>query len=407
MLSMRRSRLTSVVSLAVLAAILAGVAAAQEAYLYDYVPGSGVYVYDASSTGKLTPLAASPFHPKGQMVGTNGQYFVTADSTYIYAYKVGSAGGISTLVDKIDSQLYTGSECGTIGYANAPAGEFDHTGQMIYIMLSGSQNQNGYVACQGLQTYEISTAGVIHFKGSSNSNWYGAYAGNLPTVTGNEAFAYNFNYSQQGDGPCGPTYLDLYQSDSARVLLYQNEYTTDLPPTPPSQYSSTWVLQSMSPDPTNHYAMAMFATTDFNCQDAPNFGPGKLASYTVDSQGNLTTTNTYSTMATTPNGILPYFIKLDPSGKLLAVAVGTGVAFYRFNGANPITPITGIIGTSGQIVRMSWDADDHLYAQNGASGKVHVYAVTTTGAKELSGSPTVIPQSAQYAVPSRIIVRTK
>jgi hypothetical protein len=31
-------------------------------------------------------------------------------------------------------------------------------------------------------------------------------------------------------------------------------------------------------------------------------------------------------------------MKLDPTGKILAVATGTGIAFYHFNGADPITP---------------------------------------------------------------------
>jgi len=99
---------------------------------------------------------------------------------------------------------------------------------------------------------------------------------------------------------------------------------------------------------------------------------------------------------------------LDPTGKILAVATGTGVQFFHFNGASPITTFTGVIGVSGYITHMSWDSDGHLYAQNGASGKMHVYEVSTKSAKELSGSPTLIPIGTVYGNPvSSFVVRSK
>jgi hypothetical protein len=63
------------------------------------------------------------------------------------------------------------------------------------------------------------------------------------------------------------------------------------------------------------------------------------------------------------------------------------VQFFHFNGAAPITKFTGIIGTSGGIASMAWDKYNHLYAWNGASGKLHVYTVTTTSVVEAAGSP--------------------
>ena len=112
----------------------------------------------------------------------------------------------------------------------------------------------------------------------------------------------------------------------------------------------------------------------------------QIASYTIGKDGNLSTTNTWQDMATFANGSMNE-MKMAPSGKLLAVSVQTGVQFYHFNGAKPITEFTGVIGTSGFITTMAWDTDNHLYAINGATGRLHIYEATPTSVKEVSGSP--------------------
>ena len=67
--------------------------------------------------------------------------------------------------------------------------------------------------------------------------------------------------------------------------------------------------------------------------------------------------------------------------------IGTGIQFFHFNGAKPVTEFTGIIGFSGYITAMQWDKSNHLYAINGASGNVHVYTATSTSVVEAPGSP--------------------
>jgi small-conductance mechanosensitive channel len=95
-------------------------------------------------------------------------------------------------------------------------------------------------------------------------------------------------------------------------------------------------------------------------------------------------------------------MKMDPTGKYLAIATGPGVQLYHFNGAKPITSFTGVIGTSGSISQIAWDTSGHLYALN-TSGKVHVYTVTSTSVKEVAGSPYVIPNGTQATA---LIVRS-
>ena len=81
-----------------------GTAIAQEAYVYDYIPNKGVYVYDASSTGKLTPIKGSPFKPAGQMVGTNGR--LSHDSRQVHLNHGASAG-----VARNVGCLYPATQC--------------------------------------------------------------------------------------------------------------------------------------------------------------------------------------------------------------------------------------------------------------------------------------------------------
>ena len=363
---------------------------AQEAYVYDNT-AKGTYLYDASSTGKLTLVSGSPFKTIGTMIGTNGKFLVTADATVVYAYAVGSNGAIGKLVSKINTQLYSGYQCGTIGGLGLVlgAGEFDHTGANIYIPLTGAEDGN---ACDSLQTYGISTTGFLTFKGATEYNQDNngtTGAPSLPIITGNGKFAYGSQGTVFNES-CGPS-IDTYAAESGGVLGYQTESEGPLPALPPGIGYGGWVfLGAMTDDPTDHLAMAMYTTTDFDCEDSPTLGPPQLASATVNSQGVIASTNTYENMPTLAGNGYPASMVLDYTGKILAVATGTGVQFFHFNGASPITKFTGIIGVSGHITHMSWDKYGHLYAQN-SSGKMHVYAVTTTSVKELSGSPTVIP----------------
>ncbi|HXP09465.1 MAG TPA: hypothetical protein VN828_13250, partial [Acidobacteriaceae bacterium] len=74
-----------------IAALCTGTASAQIAYVY--IPdGTSTYAYDVSSTGKLKAIAGSPFPTTGDLVGSNGSYFLTVDSDSVYSYAIASNG---------------------------------------------------------------------------------------------------------------------------------------------------------------------------------------------------------------------------------------------------------------------------------------------------------------------------
>jgi hypothetical protein len=404
--------------IATLTMLSAATALAQEAYVYDSLPYGGIFAYAAASDGKLTLIEGSPFNVNGQsMIGTNGSYIVTADIANLYSYAVEPNGAVGKQISRIVPEKYDGGECGILpnpGQYPGGIAEFDHTGENIYLHLTGAAGQqypDG--ACDAIQTYGISKSGVLTFKGNTylNVNSSALFTADLPTLTGNGKVGFGFEYNEENGDLCNGTTLNVFTVDSGGVVDY-NPNVEPFPPAAPAPPSgSTWLLQAKTDDPADHIVLAMNSTSDPDCEDSPTFGPTKLVSYTADSQGHLATTNTYKDAPSLPGEDSTFLMKLDPTGKILAVATGTGVAFYRFNGTSPLTPITGIIGTSGAITLMNWDDDDHLYAQNEESGRLHVYAVTTTSARELSGSPTVLPYTYFANAPdqpnSAIFVRTR
>jgi hypothetical protein len=179
-----------------------------------------------------------------------------------------------------------------------------------------------------------------------------------------------------GIGTLSP-YGSHRESDGA--LQTWNFSVTD--PTGP-QPGQNYEHYLMTEDPTNHIAMSLlgsFSPNDFY-----------LASYTVDDQGDLASTNTYENMPS-PTGF-PLRMNMSPSGKLLAVGSQAyrsspgGLQVFHFNGAEPITPYSAVL-TSVPIDQIHWDKDNHLYALSYSKNQLFVYTITPTTIKEAPGSP--------------------
>jgi hypothetical protein len=346
---------------------------------FVYAPtANGVYAYESSSAGKLTPIKGSPFtQVSGSSVGGNGSYFLSLAPAFLHSYKVSSTGAIGDQVSEIDTQSYTDAQCGS-----AFAAKLDHTGQYVYVLLNGS-NDNDRIGCDALQTYEISKTGVLTFKGATNLG--NTYPG-LPSIAGKDIFSYTFILSPS---TCQPVLQPLKRESTGVIQPIVVEHND---PTPEPNVWDGYLLSGyLTNDPTDHMAMALRPTVGDACQA----GKYQLASYTVGSQGNLTSTNTWENMPTLAGQINA--ILMSPAGKYLAVATGPGVQVFHFNGASPITPFSGMVGTSGSIVHLGWDVWSHLYAWN-VSNKLHVYDVTSSGVKEASGSPYVIPVAVNESI---------
>jgi hypothetical protein len=339
--------------------------AAASPVAYVYVGTSkGVDLYDAASDGKLTLVKGSPFQTRGLAIGSNGKYFISLGTYYVHSYPVSSAGAIGKQVSTIDTQSYYGNgQCGsnnlgTIGLAN-----LNHTGQNLYVLFP---NENGNCDA-AIQTYNISKSGDLTFDGGIMT---GTNAGSglfqAPSIIGNDTFAY-----AAGDfGCCGlPPGWSGYKTASNGEM--QNwAYNLSAP--------NGYVPFYVTADPTNHLA----AIVAYNYGE-DSYDPAQLASYTVDSMGNLSTTSTAENMPYPQ--VNPSILNMSPSGKLLAVG-GYGLQVFHFNGAEPITPYSSVL-TTAVINQLHWDNDNHLYALSEAqTSSALTWSATDATQVKITGS---------------------
>jgi hypothetical protein len=127
--------------------------------------------------------------------------------------------------------------------------------------------------------------------------------------------------------------------------------------------------------------------------------PARLAVYSVDASGNLTTKSTATNMPRAGVGGVSAMAASAP-GNLLAVAGEGGLQIFHFNGSNPITPYTGLLATHS-IQQILWDTHDHLYGISPSSGRLYAFKITTTGHKQAAGSPYSVPNPVATTVLSK------
>lgn len=365
-------------SLAVVSALaLVPQASAQSTSAHVYVQVGGqagsVYGYNASSSGQLSPIPGSPFNLGTQIIDSSKSQFITLGHTLLHSYAVASNGAIGSQLSQIPVVDYAGSSCG--GSQPMAAGAvLDHTGKYVYVMFDP-------FGCTAYQSYIISSGGSFTFDGDteepqtlSGSDLENYFIG-LPSILGKETFA----YSSYPNPNMGEKLLGFRRQSSGTLELMQFNETDP---------SVNGFPDVHDPDasPTGNYIVAQLNPND----NIPTY----LASYTVDSQGNLSTTNTLSNMPTSTliNGDFstpPYSRRsnstFSPSGNLFVLYGGAGqqgsaengIEIYNFNGANPLTLRSKLL-TGTPINQVAWDSGNHLYAISTAENKLYIFTVTST-----------------------------
>jgi hypothetical protein len=350
-------------------------AAAPVAYVYVQTT-KGVNLYDAAADGKLTLVEGSPFRTAGEMIGSNGKYFIALGTYDVHSYAVEANGAIGQLVSTVGSLDYDGAQCGKIEGANGVGTHgafFDHAGQNVYVLLDSQ--------CTALQTFNIAMAsGDLRFHGAAITGGNaGSGLSGLPSIIGNDTFA----YAAVDFGCCGspPGWAGFLRNVNGRIenLTFNLGFGSGL--NDPFGY----VPYLVTADPTNHLA----AVVSYNTGES-EYGSPQLASYTVDSKGDLSTTSTRKNMPYSK--IYPTSLNISPSGKLLAVAgwsndgddTPPGLQIFHFNAAEPVTPYSDVL-TRSVIYQIQWDYNNHLYALGGQG--LYVYTITPTSISEAPGSP--------------------
>ncbi len=356
----------------VLISSLAGVQSAKAqstpstaAHIYIQIqgPAGAVYGFNASSTGQLSAISGAPSKPAGQIVGSTPSKFFTLGDENLHSYSLTSNGAIGSQFGQVPVLDYAGGNCGS-GASGGDGAALDHTGKFIYVML-----QNGSNNCAAYQTYAITSAGYFDFTGDTEKTWTSEEAGNytgfgLPSITGNESFAYSdYDYINAGAVITG------FQRESSGTLELIQFHETD--PTLNGDYYSANIPDA---SPAGNYVVLQLHPADG--------GSTQLGSYTVDSQGNITSTNTSANMPTT--SFINPGTTFSPSGKLfVAYANGTktngksGIEIYNFNGAAPLSLFKTVL-TGTPIDQVAWDSSNHMYAISKSAGKLYVFTVTST-----------------------------
>ncbi len=363
---------------------------------YVYVQTSkGVNLYDVSAAGKLTLVKGSPFTTEGRMGGSNGKYLVTVGTDYIHAYAVASNGAIGKQASEIDTENYSGSECGNNTGSQAV---LDHTGQNLYLMKINDQ-------CMAQQTFDITKgSGALKFSGAAVVSDFPADALEVGdcctplTITGNDAYGYVV--SEAGDNWNSSVLGFARESNGTFASRSFNEID---PAAQPGQGLPYYPPIAVAADPSGHLAALIYGAVNGR-------SVLQLASYTVDGKGDITSTNTWKNMPTVATGssLLPddfgSVLSMSPSGKLLAVKIQPdcqscdtpwGFQVFHFNGAAPATSYSRVLLPNVIFSQMAWDNSNHLYALGAEIGelqtlKLYVYTVTPTAINEAPGSPYTI-----------------
>jgi hypothetical protein len=324
-------------------------------------PSSGVTQingYAAAANGALTKIPGTPLSSPVSYVAVNGKWLFGTDGMNIDTFSIAADGSLAQV-----QSLSVEPEGGLVNLF------LDHTGASLYTDYYTTNNEYmayGIDNSNGALTYIDNVMGGPGF-------------GYVASFVGDDEFAYEASCYQ-----FTPEIYGVQRSSSGAITMLD---VNSVYPTAPS--GDFWCPWSAAADPTNHLAVAM---QPLNGNWFPE-GPYQLATYTVDSAGQLSTTSTYENMPTTEAGgaygsntsyLNDYW--MSPSGKFLAVAGTSGLQVFHFNGANPITKYTGLL-VSKDVDQVFWDNSNHLYAIGREAGKLWVFTVTATSVKQAPGSP--------------------
>ena len=353
-------------------------------------------------------MPGSPFNQDVGSIAATNAYLLASTNTGsdINTYTIGSNGALtlgpqfdySQIGAQIASQVASQQHAQTGAPCGMGVDTFDRTGQSLYaeVLCVNGTNPIDLIASFAFD----SSNGTLSYLGDAGTG----VTFNFPAlpVLGNDEYAY-----QNGNDGCGtfPGGFYSFSRSSSGLLTQISSKSPTEPPTPAGATAGAgpfgYVAGALATDNTNHAAILVDPCFFLNGANPPL----QLAAYTANSDGSLTTTDTYATMPSTP--VNPNVLTMSPSGTLLAVGGNGGVQIFHFNGSSSITGFTGVL-TTDFIDWMAWDNSNHLYAlqypnyfSNSRTGNLHVFTVTASGATEAPGSPYSIQTPLDLAVSSQ------
>jgi len=354
-----------------------------QAVAYVYVAGATeISGYSAAASGRLTPIPGLPIPASVSHLSTTSKtvYGPGTDNKNIYSFNIGP-GGLLVPGPVTDAQQYNTNGCpGKLGTT-----QIDYAGKNLYSLVIDIDCANGV----GTHVYPILKSGAL----GEGIGWYTQieHAGppNPIRLLGNDQFAFITGCSNDGS-EFDPTTLIYHAGNTVSPggLVPDGQYHGAPEPSDPDDFFCPSMLAG---DPSNHLA---YAFRKYYPNLAELSTPYYMASYTVDTAGNLSTESNYTNMPAANIGTLSS-MSISPSGKLLAVAGSYGFELFNFDGGNPITKIGSLVD-SGPVTEVAWDKAGHLYVL--ADSSLFVYTASSTGVKQVPGSPYTLSGSGPYSI---------
>ena len=346
---------------------------------FIYVAGpQNLLGFAAAADGTLTPVPGSPYALSEATVAVTGSYLFGErfDGSHVDAFHIKPDGSLVLAKTTDINQYNKGTTCNSLQAAPL---ELDHTGATLYTVAY----QGEFCDSTSYKSFEINkqTGGLTYLGDSGTRPTRNAPLKFDPT----NKFAYGAGCVPGGVDPYWGISFGALERASNGKLTYLNA-STPLPATRDDSYFYCPSLTAI--DPANNLLVGLYKL-DARSTELYNEGT-ELASYTIKSNGSVTTQSKYNTMPwTTASGELST-LAMSPTGAFVAVGGGNGLEVWHANGAKPPTHYTGLLA-SGFIQVAFWDNSNHLYVLAGSPGVLHVFTVTADKYVEAPGSPYALP----------------
>jgi hypothetical protein len=316
-------------------------------YVSTYDPTNSVVALAASPDGSLTYVGAAPSpQPITALSVTKKFLFGTGNNLNIFSYSIAPSGAPQYLATT-DAGIYLSDPS---SYFYSEILQVDETGSDLYAFAADSKD-NLY-----LLSFKIEDDGELKFLGSTY------WTGNLLQIqfVQNNEYAVSTGCVITDPRPYQPVIYPetlVYKRESSGLLSYIGE--SDIDPVAESQHE--YCAEGGASDSRDHLAV-FFENIDPAKNSLVEYA---LGAYSVSPQGKVTTKSDYKNMPSLGAplvGITPNEISISPSGEILAVGGLEGYQFFHFNGANPITKESGVIGLKHNWPQaLAWDKSNHLY----------------------------------------------
>jgi hypothetical protein len=351
------------------------------AYVYVSRP-THIDAFAADANGQLTPVPGSPLantNVNKLSVTKKWLFGLSGDGTKIYTFSIASNGSIEKIATESTWKGESGNPC-----TDWQDIQLDTEGTTLYSQL----NSESCVDYPGSYiSFHILSNGYLQFLGASGGYIDDATQGGVVQLkmAGTGTFGYDGECEEDEDIE---SVINIYKRESNGFLQYVSQNTT-----PPTDFSGPgYCAGQVATDSANHLAVAFQREDDKTGDNGYYEGPYFLATYTEDSSGNLATTSNSDNMpeAMVSNNLDINAMSISPSNQFLAVG-GYGFQIFHFNGANPITPYSGVLQPNATVEKFAWDKANHLYVL--AWNTLYVYTVTASGITQAPGSPYSIPEA--------------